>query len=237
MLEKGLYYSKISEGALDITIGSVSKLWDFTAENPELPNDRNITETLNSVDYKKVMLDKNIVTLKDKKMEIDLGCIAKGYIADQIKEYLLAKGVNSAVINLGGNVLCIGEKPSQEPFRIGIQKPFANRNETLVVVELSDESVVSSGSYERYFIQNGKRYHHILNPKTGYPYENNIAGVTIFSKSSVDGDGFSTACFALGLEKGMELINKTDNIEAIFVMEDGSIYYSEHLEESVRIVK
>lgn len=167
-------------------------------------------------------------------MGIELGAVAKGYIADKVKEYLVSEGVKSAVIDLGGNVLCIGEKPDGEPFKIGIQKPFADRSETVAAVEIAGRSVVSSGVYERYFEKDGKQYHHILDPSTGYPYENGLVAVTVLSEQSVDGDGLSTACFALGLEKGLKLIEQTPDTEAVFITEDGEMHFSKGFPEVVQ---
>ena len=170
-------------------------------------------------------------------MGINLGAIAKGYIADKMKDYLLEEGVESAIIDLGGNVLCVGQRPDGSPFRIGVQMPFADRSETAAVMEISDKSVVSSGIYERYFEQDGVLYHHILNPSTGYPYENDLVSVTIISDESVDGDGLSTTCFALGLDKGMELINSLPDVQAVFITEDYQLHYSEDFENQITLAE
>ena len=177
------------------------------------------------------MADGNIVTFADDDTAIDLGAIAKGYIADRIKDYLTEQGVKSAIINLGGNVVCVGEKTDGKPFKIGLQKPFADRTETVAALDINDLSVVSSGVYERHFIQDGVNYHHILDPHTGYPYENGLTQVTIISKLSVDGDGLSTSCFALGLENGMKLADSLDGVYAVFITEDGELHYSEGAQE------
>ena len=124
--------------------------------------------------------------------------------------------------------MCIGSKPDGSPFRVVIQKPFDDRNTYIAIVEVTDGSVVTSGNYERYFEKDGKLYHHILNPSTGYPYENGLTSVTILSDISVDGDGLSTSCYALGLEKGMELIENLPGVEALFITEDGEMHYSEN---------
>lgn len=168
-------------------------------------------------------------------MGLDLGAIAKGYIADKMKEFLVSKGVKSATINLGGNVLCIGKKTDNTPFRIGIQKPFADRSETIAILDIEDKSVVSSGIYERYFEKDGTFYHHILNPDTGYPYDNHLVSVTIISDQSMDGDGLSTSCFALGLEKGMELINSLPDVHAVFITDDYQLHYSDHFQEDLKV--
>ena len=233
---KGLEYSKISKGAFDITVAPVSSLWDFTSGAKKIPAKTEIKEALSLVDYKDVELSNAGIRFEKKGMGLDLGAIAKGYIADKMKEFLISKGVKSAIIDLGGNVLCIGKRPDNKPFRIGIQRPFAGRSETVATVEIEDKSVVSSGIYERYFEKNGAIYHHILNPKTGYPYENDLVSVTIISDQSVDGDGLSTSCFALGLEKGMELAEALDGIHAVFITEDGEIYLTNGLEEELNLV-
>lgn len=226
LIAKGLEYSRLSNGGFDITIEPVSSLWDFTSEENFIPAQSEIENALPLVNYENVILDGDKLTFLEDEMSIDLGAIAKGYIADEIKDFLVSKGVKSATINLGGNVLCIGKHPDGKSFRIGIQKPFAERNETAAVLNVKDKSVVSSGVYERYFKQNEHLYHHILDPKTGFPYENGLISVTIISDKSTDGDGLSTSCFALGLEKGMELINSLPDTEALFITDDYQMHYS-----------
>ena len=135
------------------------------------------------------------------------------------------------MLNLGGNVLCVGARPDETPFRIGIQRPFAERNEVAGALDIEDMSVVSSGVYERHFIQDGVNYHHLLNPRTGYPYENGLVQVTIISRDSVDGDGLSTTCFALGIEEGSELLESLEDTYGIFMTEDGETYYTEGAEQ------
>lgn len=226
LLSKGLEYSRLSDGGFDLTIGPVSSLWDFTSEKKVVPTEPELSSVLPLVNYKDIILTDNGIQFRQPGMELDLGAIAKGYIADRIKDFLLEKGVKSATINLGGNVLCIGNKPDGTPFHVGIQKPFADRNETAATINITDKSVVSSGIYERSFEKGGKFYHHILNPKTGYPYDNSLVSVTVISDKSVDGDGLSTACFSLGLEKGMELINSLHDVQAVFITEDYKMHYS-----------
>ena len=227
VIAKGLEYSRLSDGAFDITIEPLSSLWDFTAENPQVPPEEAIREARERVNYRNVSVEGNTVTFADDVTTIDLGAIAKGFIADQIKNYLEDEGVESAIINLGGNVLCVGARPDETPFRIGIQRPFAERNEVAGALDIEDMSVVSSGVYERHFIQDGVNYHHLLNPRTGYPYENGLVQVTIISRDSVDGDGLSTTCFALGIEEGSELLESLEDTYGIFMTEDGETYYTE----------
>lgn len=227
VLRKGLEYSRISDGAFDITIEPLSSLWNFTGENPQIPPREEIQKALEKVGYKNVLLEGNQVTFLNDETTIELGAIAKGFIADEMKSYLEAQGVKSAVINLGGNVLCVGKRPDGTPFKIGLQKPYATHTETVAALEITGMSVVSSGVYERHFIIDGVNYHHILNPSTGYPYENGLVQVSIISPQSVDGDGLSTTCFALGLERGMELIDSMDGICAVFITDDGELHYTE----------
>ena len=226
LIQKSLDYASLSQGAFDPSIGAVSSLWDFTADEPVLPDDEAIQQNLPLVNYENISLSGQDIIYKLPGIQLDLGAIAKGYIADRIKEYLLDQDVHSATINLGGNVLCIGCKPDGSPFRVGIQKPFSDRNTYLTIVEVEDKSVVTSGCYERYFEMDGKFYHHILNPATGYPYDNDLVSVTILSDLSVDGDGLSTSCYALGLEKGMKLIESLPDTEALFVTNDEELHYS-----------
>ena len=231
VIAKGLEYSRLSDGAFDITIEPLSSLWDFTAENPQVPPEEAIREARERVNYRNVSVEGNVVTFADDVTTIDLGAIAKGFIADEIKAYLIEEGVRSAIINLGGNVLCVGARPDETPFRIGIQRPFAERNEVAGALDIEDMSVVSSGVYERHFIQDGVNYHHLLNPRTGYPYENGLVQVTIISRDSVDGDGLSTTCFALGIEEGSELLESLEDTYGIFMTEDGETYYTEGAEQ------
>ena len=234
----GLDYSQRSDGAFDLTIAPLSTLWNFTAENPSIPKASDIQSAASKCDYKNISFlseDPSLITFASSDCQIDLGAIAKGYIADRIKEYLVSQGVQSAIINLGGNVLCIGQKPDESTFQIGIQKPFANRNETAAIMGICDRSVVSSGIYERCFTQNNTLYHHLLNPKTGYPYNNELISVTIISENSVDGDALSTVCFALGLEKGLELIDSLENTDAVFITNDYELHYSKDFEKNISL--
>lgn len=233
LLETALHYCEISDGSFDITVEPASSLWDFTGDEAVIPDAAKIREAVQKVGYENLLLEGNTLTFLSPDTRIDLGAIAKGYIADRIKDYLIESGVNSAVINLGGNVLCIGTKPDGSPFKIGLQKPFAERSETFAITEINDMSVVTSGVYERHFEIDGKNYHHILDPETGYPYDNGLISVTILSESSADGDGLSTTCFSLGLEKGMELLDSLDGVYGCFIDEDYNIYYSEGMEKFI----
>ena len=234
LLSEGLDITRESDGAFDIAIAPLTSLWDFTAEDPKVPDDAAIQKARPLCSSDGVTIDGQDITLPSDDIQFDVGAIAKGYIADRLKDLLVKKGVKSAIINLGGNVLCIGSKPDGTPFKVGIQKPFADRNETEAVMDITGKSVVSSGIYERCFKQNGKLYHHILNPKTGYPYDNSLISVTIISDQSVDGDALSTTCFALGLEDGLKFAEKK-GVQAVFITEDYELHYTDGFQDEINV--
>lgn len=233
LLKTGISYGDLSGGKFDITIGRLSDLWDISTKAlldqtdvSMIPSDTDIQAALATVDYREIQIDGNTVTLQNPDARIDLGGIAKGYIADQMKAYLNQKGITSGYINLGGNVLALGAKTDGSAYTIGIQRPFGEENEAIVSVSITDQTVVSSGVYERYFEVDGTRYHHILDTATGYPYDNGLLEVTIITGASVDGDGLSTTCFSLGLEDGMALVESLDATEAIFITDDYEVHTS-----------
>lgn len=234
LLSEGLSITKESDGAFDIAIAPLTSLWDFTAEDPKVPDDADIQNALPQCSSDGVTIDGQDITLPSDDIQFDVGAIAKGYIADRLKDFLVKKGVNSAIINLGGNVLCIGSKPDGTPFKVGIQKPFADRNETEAIMDITGKSVVSSGIYERCFKQDEKLYHHILNPKTGYPYDNGLISVTIISDQSVDGDALSTTCFALGLDEGLKFAEKK-GVQAVFITEDYELHYTDGFQDEIKV--
>lgn len=223
LIALGLEYGQISGGVFDITVAPLSDLWDFTAEEPKVPADADIQKALEKVDDSKVHVEGNTITFDSPDTMIDLGAIVKGWAADQLKSSLVKAGVTSGMIDLGGNVLAIGTHPDGSPWKVGIQKPFAQRNETLTGVETIDKSVVSSGTYERFFEQDGKHYHHILDPRTGYPVETDLSQVTIISEQSVLGDLYSTICMLEGYEAASKLVDSTSGLEAIYVSKDGKL--------------
>ena len=232
LIKKGIYYSEMSDGVFDITIAPVSNLWDFKAETPLVPSPEAIAEAVSHVNYENIIIRDNTVKLTDPHAGIDLGAIAKGYIADRIKDYLEEEGVRHAMINLGGNVLAMGSKLDGSDYNIGIQEPFDETGEPITSVKISDKSVVTSGIYQRYFKADGKIYHHILDPNTGYPCENNLYSVTILTDSSLTADALSTTCFLLGYDRGMKLINQLDNVDAVFITNYNQIHYSKNFQNN-----
>lgn len=234
IIKKGLEYSELSEGAFDITVGGITEQWDFhAAEGKEkLPDEKMLTEAAAHVDYKNVEIDGNMVRLKDPKAEIDLGGIAKGYIGDKMTECLEEAGVTSGIINLGGNVICMGGKTDKEDFVIGVEAPFSDRTEIIGKVKSRDKTLVTSGIYERKIEVDGKTYHHILNSKTGWPVETDLDAVTLVAEKgrSADIDALSTICLIKGAEEGLKIIENEEGIEGLFVLKDGSIKKSSGME-------
>ncbi|MBR5960376.1 MAG: FAD:protein FMN transferase [Clostridia bacterium] len=215
-----------SDGAFDVTIAPVSTMWNFTKEPHVLPDADEIAKAAERVDYTRMKLEGNRVTLPEGMM-IDLGGIAKGYIADQVKAYLKKRGVKYAILSFGGNIVAIGSgKPDGTPWKVGIQDIDKPTGEHMLISLNKGGSTVTSGTYERGFDLDGVRYHHLLSAETGWPVQNELASVTIFSESSMEGDALSTTAFVLGTEKGLALIESLKGVEALFIAKDRTVTYS-----------
>ena len=214
-----------SGGSFDVTIAPVSTLWDFKTGEAVLPDAEKLARAVTMVDYTQVELEGNTVTIPAGMM-IDLGGIAKGYIADRIKEWLEERGVRHAILSFGGNIVAIGRKPDGNDWKVGIQDIDQPTGYYMLVAKNAGGSTVTSGIYERGFDLDGIRYHHLLDPKTGWPAQNELASVTILSDSSMEGDALATAAFILGTEKGMELIESMEGIEAVFIARNREVILS-----------
>ena len=225
ILEAARQISELTGGAFDITIAPASTLWDFTSGEKKLPDAAALEAAAALIDYSKVEVDGDTVTLPEGMM-IDLGGIAKGYIADAVKAYLMDRGVGSAILSFGGNIVAIGQKPDGSPWKVGIQDIDKPTGEYMLVAKNFGGSTVTSGIYERGFELDGVYYHHILSAETGWPVENELASVTIFSEDSMLGDALATAAFALGTERGAELIEGMDGVEALFIARDRAETYT-----------
>jgi thiamine biosynthesis lipoprotein len=234
VIERGKYYSEVSDENFDITVGPLVELWGIGSDHAKLPSQEEIDSAKSLINYEKLLLDKSTksIKLKDKGMIIDLGGIAKGYSADAVAEVLKENGVEHAIINLGGNILTMGSKPTGEPWKIGIQNPDIERGEYIGIVGVEDKTVVTSGIYERFFEQDGKKYHHILSPFTGYPIENSITGVSIITEKSIDADGLSTSLFALGVEEGLKKAETLEDVEVVFITKDDKVYITSGLKDN-----
>ena len=232
VLKDSLFFSEKTDGLFDITTGPLIDLWAIDPPDGHYPSQAELDATLPLIDYHKIQfMDDNQIELADKGMVVNLGAIAKGTIADELKSYLISRGVKSALINLGGNVLALGSKPDGSSFVVGIQDPDSPLGNYLLSIKIADESVVSSGDYERFFVYNGKVYHHILNPKTGFPADTNIKQVTIVTANSQKADGLSTSVLLLGVQKGIQLIESLEGVEAILITKDHFVYFTEGLRD------
>ncbi|OOB77712.1 MAG: hypothetical protein ATN33_02825 [Epulopiscium sp. Nele67-Bin001] len=222
LIETGIYYSNLTNGLFDITIEPLTNLWRIGFDDAMVPDDETILEALSHVDYSNVALNrsKSTVFLTQEGMGLDLGGIAKGYACDEVVKILKNSDVEEALIDIGGNVYILGD----ELVNVGLQNPFDKRGEVFATLNLSNKAVVTSGIYERFLEIDGTKYHHLINPKTGYPFDNNLASVTIISNYSTDGDALSTAVFAKGLQAGINFVEALNGVEAIFVTTDYEVY-------------
>jgi FAD:protein FMN transferase len=237
LIHAGNDYSLKSGGSFDITIGPLTNLWRIGFPDARKPAQSEIDAVLPFIDYKQIELNdkEQTVFLKKKGMQLDLGAIAKGFITDQVAEVLKENDVTTAIIDLGGNIYVMGNNPSGKDWTVGIQDPFAPRGETIGVISESNKSVVTSGIYERFLEVDGKKYHHLLNPEDGYPFNNDLAGVTIISEKSVDGDGLSTSVFSKGIQGGLDFIEQFKGTEAIFISTDKKVYITSGLKDNFKL--
>jgi thiamine biosynthesis lipoprotein len=226
LVERSLELSVASGGAFDITYDSVGYLYDFRAR--QRPTDRQIEERIGAVDYRHVVLDRarGTIFFKAKGVRINLGGIAKGYVVEHAAAMLRARGVEHALLNAGGDTRVIGDRKGQ-PWIVGIRHPRV-ADEVVTRLPLVDEAISTSGDYERYFEENGRRYHHIINPQTGRPTEG-ILTVTVIGPDGTLTDGLDTAIFVLGVEQGLELIEAYPDYETIIVDAAGKVSYSKGL--------
>lgn len=235
IIEKAVYISESTGGAFDATIGPVIRLWDF--KKGVRPDAEKIKEALGGVDYRKMVLDRGNSTafLSKRAMSFDTGGIAKGYGADAAVRVLKERGIGAGLVAIAGDIKAFGLKPDGKPWKIGIRspRPEGNEEEIMAEIELKDEAISTSGDYERFFIENGVRYHHLIDPKNGMPARG-VLSASVVSKDSVLSDGFSTGVFVLGPEKGIEALNAC-GLEGIIVDENGKIHMTGGLKERLRI--
>ncbi len=232
LLGTALSLCERTDGALDISIYPVIRAWGFTTDSYRVPSGTELAELLALVGYENISYDPDTLTANlANGASLDLGSVAKGYTGDVLSALLKENGVTSALLNLGGNVQAVGSKPDGSDFRVGIQDPQSS-GEYFGVVNVSDKAVVTSGGYERYFEQDGEVYWHIIDPETGYPAKNGLISVTIVGNSGTVCDALSTALFVMGLDSAAKFWRGSDDFEAIFVSDDGSIAITEGLEQS-----
>ncbi|MFI3228112.1 MAG: FAD:protein FMN transferase [Clostridia bacterium] len=234
LLKTALDFTKTTSGLFDVTTYTLSEVWDFKNPDPQVPSQDEIDYALSTIGYYNIVIEGNSVRLLNN-AKIDLGGIVKGYAADEIKNFLIEQGVNHATINIGGNVLTIGKKNNTDLWAVGIREPFEDENTVLMSVEVDGLSVVTSGPYERNFTIDGVLYHHILNPKTGYPADSDLSSVTIITEKSIIADTLSTSCYLMGLDKAIELIESTADTEAVFIDNNGEIIVSSGIGETITV--
>lgn len=231
VIKQGKDYSELAEGSFDIAVGPLTSLWNIGMDDARKPLQEEIDDILPLIDYEKVELDEaeQSVMLTESSMRLDLGAIAKGYIADEVIELLEEEGVTTAVVDLGGNIYVMGNQTSGDPWVVGVQNPFLPMGETVGRLTASNQSIVTSGIYERFLEVEGEIYHHLLNPQTGYPFEGELASVSVISEHSIDGDALSTLLYSKGLEEGLDFIQQMQDAEAIFVTKDKNVYITDGL--------
>ncbi len=254
LVMEALQFAALSDGLFDPTVGSVTPLWDFGADSPSLPDPDLLAEALthtgkySQLGFSPVSAEnapqapspelinaemfrgvRYFISKQDPDVKLDLGAIAKGYIADRLADYLRSQGVSSAVISLGGNLMLIGNKPGAKSWNIGINDPSGGkdaRQSIIASLELGECSAVTSGIYERCFELDGKRYHHVLDPLTGYPADTDLVSATVYGPLSMNCDALSTCCLLCGSEKALELIESYEGYECVLIKEDGSLLLS-----------
>ena len=234
LVKRALELNKETDGAFDIAIYPVMEAWGFPTQNFRVPSADELTGLLKHVDAAKISYDKDTreISFEDDQMKIDLGGIAKGDTSSRIMDIFKENGITSGVGNLGGNVQALGTKTDGSNWRVAVQSPD-DTEDYLGVLSIRDKAVITSGGYERYFEQDGVTYHHIIDPKTGYPAENGLVSVTIVSSDGTLADGLSTSLFIMGEEKAAEFWKAHSNeFEAIFATDDGTIYVTEGLKDS-----
>lgn len=231
VVQRALYYADLSKGSFDPTIGPIVQLWGIGTEEARVPDPGEIQATLKSVDYTKVVLDEanQSVYLSKLGMSLDLGGIAKGFVADELVEILDQSDVERAMINLGGNIYAYGEKADGENYKVAIQTPYDTRNTYFGYVSIKNMTVVTSGPYERFFEEDGQLYHHIFDANTGYPIQSDVASVSIIAPHSMDADALSTLLFTMNPEEGLALIEALDDINCIYVDKSFNLRMTEGL--------
>lgn len=231
LVEKAKAYALITNGAFDPTIRPLVKLWDIGGRDKTIPDSREILRGMCLTNYNDIQIDHQgkRIMLRHQQQELDLGGIAKGYAADEVRRILLEGGVTNAFINLGGTVIVLGK-----PLTVGIQHPDRKTGISMGVFRLSNQAAVTSGSYEKFFIKDGRRYHHLLNPQTGSPADSRLKSVTIIGNSAMELDALSTAVFILGIEKGIQIL-KESQLQAIFITNDNQIFVTETLRQTVTL--
>jgi FAD:protein FMN transferase len=237
LVERSLKIARDTNGAFDPTIGPLTRLWHFSAGEPRLPDPSEIAEALGKLGWEKIKLDphSHAVLLTEPGMAIDLGAFAKGYALERARDRIKERGISSALVNIGGDIMAMGEKEPGKPWRVGIQDP-RNPTSMVAVVAAKDRAVITSGDYERFFVKEGKRYHHILDPKTGYPAES-LQSATILADDPSTTQPMGTALFVLGVQEGLKYVESKPGLEALLIDSSGTVRLSRGAESFLDIKK
>ncbi len=231
IIKKAIEIGDKTNGALDITIYPILKEWGFTADDHKIPDKETLAMLLENVDYQRIKLDGSIVTVPEN-YQLDLGALAKGYTSDKIMEILRNNNVESAVVSLGGNVQTLGRKPDGSLWKIAVTDPFSP-NSAMGIIEIENKAVITSGNYERYFIgEDGKIYHHIIDPADGYPADNGLVSVTIIGESGIMCDALSTALFVSGIENAIDHWRKNNDFDMILITDEKEIFITEGIADN-----
>lgn len=232
LIEKSVEYSILTDGYFDITISPVSMFWKNALKTKTIPNEIQIKQTAGYINYRDILTDSNSnsVMLKKQGQQIELGAIAKGYAAEETKRIFIENNISDAVINLGGTVINMGKSR-----KIGIQNPFLKTGTPFAYITVQNKAIVSSGLYEQSFTKDGKTYHHIISPKTAYPSDSELMGVTLVGDNAEELDALSTAVFIMGTEKALNIIKKL-NIDAVFITNEKKIFATNGLKSNLKII-
>lgn len=230
LVDRAIKISKLTDGAFDISYASMDKIWKFDGSMKSMPTAETIKKSVEKVGYQNIILNEKDTTifLKNQGMKLGLGGIGQGYIADKIKEVLIANGCNAGLVNVSGDINTWGKQPDGKDWTVGIVNPL-NKNKVFATFPLNDSAVETSGSYEKYVTFNGKRYSHIIDPRTGYP-ASGIVSVSVFAKQTELADALATGIFVLGIEVGLDLVNQLKGIGCIIVDDKGAIHASKNID-------
>ncbi|PKV50017.1 thiamine biosynthesis lipoprotein [Aquimarina sp. MAR_2010_214] len=229
LIERAVQISKLTDGAFDISYASMDRIWKFDNSMKEMPSEEDVTISVAKVGYQNIILDKekSTVFLTQKGMKIGFGAIGKGYAADKAKDLLISKGVSAGIINASGDMNTWGKQPNGSEWKVAITNPL-NKNNAFALLPVIDKAVVTSGNYEKYVTLEGKRYSHIIDPRTGYP-STGIVSATVFAPKAELADALATSVFVMGIEIGLNRINQLKGIECIIIDDQGNIHTSDHI--------
>ena len=235
VIKRALFFAQASGGAFDPSVGPLVTLWGINGDNPAVPSREEIDRTLPLINWRNIIQDDETqsVFLTRRGMALDLGAIAKGFAADEAAKIIKKEKITRAKIDLGGNIIMLGERKDRRPWRVGIQNPGESRGSIIGVLQVPEKTIVTSGVYERYFEENGIHYHHLFSPSLGHPAQNRLLSVTVITDVSMDADALSTAIFVLGYDKGSDLLRSFPGTQAIFVFEDKSVRITDGLDFTI----